>query len=74
MAQGKRDKEIAIILGISYRTVTHHVSAILQKLCVETRTAAVAVAIPPDMQALQSGQKADKIGNLTDRNLHLRGT
>jgi DNA-binding CsgD family transcriptional regulator len=42
MAQGKRDKEIAIILGISYRTVTHHVSAILQKLCVETRTAAVA--------------------------------
>lgn len=44
MAQGKRDKEIAIILGISHRTVTHHVSAILAKLHVETRTAAVAVA------------------------------
>jgi len=44
MSQGKRDKEIAIILGISYRTVTHHVSAILQKLGVETRTAAVAAA------------------------------
>jgi DNA-binding CsgD family transcriptional regulator len=54
MAQGKRDKEIAIILGISYRTVTHHVSAILQKLRVETRTAAVALAIPPEMQALQA--------------------
>jgi DNA-binding CsgD family transcriptional regulator len=63
MAQGKRDKEISIILGISYRTVTHHVSAILQKLRVETRTAAVALAIPPDMQALQAGQKAGKTGN-----------
>ncbi|WP_294226453.1 helix-turn-helix transcriptional regulator [Prosthecobacter sp.] len=42
MAQGKRDKEIAIILGISHRTVTHHVSAILAKLGVENRTAAVA--------------------------------
>lgn len=46
MSQGKRDKEIAIILGISYRTVTHHVSAILQKLGVETRTAVVAAASP----------------------------
>jgi DNA-binding CsgD family transcriptional regulator len=44
MAQGKRDKEIAIILGISYRTVTHHVRAILEKLHVENRTAAVATA------------------------------
>lgn len=44
MCQGKRDKEIAIILGISYRTVTHHVSAILKKLGVEMRTAAVAAA------------------------------
>jgi DNA-binding CsgD family transcriptional regulator len=41
MAHGKRDKEIAVILGISYRTVTHHVRAILAKLGVETRTAAV---------------------------------
>lgn len=48
MAQGKRDKEIAIILGISYRTATHHVSAILRKLSVETRTAAVAMLMPAD--------------------------
>jgi DNA-binding CsgD family transcriptional regulator len=41
IAQGKRDREIAIILGISYRTVTNHVRAILTKLSVETRTAAV---------------------------------
>lgn len=41
MAQGKRDREIATILGISYRTVTNHVYAILRKLGVETRTAAL---------------------------------
>lgn len=41
MAQGKRDREIAIILGTSYRTVTNHVRSILAKLGVENRTAAV---------------------------------
>jgi ABC-type sugar transport system substrate-binding protein/DNA-binding CsgD family transcriptional regulator len=38
--QGKRDSEIAVILGISTRTAEKHVSRILQKLWVETRTAA----------------------------------
>jgi ribose transport system substrate-binding protein len=38
--QGKRDSEIALILGISTRTAETHVSRILQKLSVETRTAA----------------------------------
>ena len=42
MGQGKRDKEIAIILGISYRTVSDHVRSVLVKLGVENRTAAVA--------------------------------
>lgn len=37
---GKRDSEIAAILGISRRTVENHVHRILQKLMVETRTAA----------------------------------
>jgi DNA-binding CsgD family transcriptional regulator len=46
IAEGKRDKEIAAILGISYRTVTDHVRAILTKLKVETRTAAVAAMKP----------------------------
>lgn len=50
MAQGKRDKEIAIILGISHRTVTHHVSAILAKLGVENRTAAVAAVSAEGIQ------------------------
>ncbi len=43
IAQGKRDKEIALILGVSHRTVTNHVRAILTKLDVETRTAAASV-------------------------------
>jgi DNA-binding CsgD family transcriptional regulator len=37
---GKRDAEISIILGISPRTVHHHLGNILRKLGVETRTAA----------------------------------
>lgn len=41
ITQGKRDAEIAVILGISPRTVNHHVQHILKKLGVETRTAAV---------------------------------
>lgn len=41
--EGKRDPEIGIILGISPRTVSHHVESILRKLCVETRTAAAFV-------------------------------
>lgn len=42
IAEGKRDKEIAIILDISYRTVTVHVRSILTKLGVENRTSAAA--------------------------------
>ena len=38
--EGKRDPEIAIILGISLRTVNHHMANIRRKLGVETRTAA----------------------------------
>jgi DNA-binding CsgD family transcriptional regulator len=42
LAQGKRDREIAIILGISHKTVGKHVEHILTKLNVETRGAAAA--------------------------------
>lgn len=45
LAEGKRDGETAVILGISTRTVHAHVRAILGKLHVETRTAAVAVCL-----------------------------
>ncbi len=44
ICEGKRDREIATILGISYRTVTVHVSAILSKLGVENRTCAAMLA------------------------------
>ncbi len=40
LRQGKRDLEIAILLGISQRTIHHHVARVLRKLEVDTRTAA----------------------------------
>ena len=40
---GKRDAEIGVILGISPRTVHHHLEKIYYKLGVETRTAAAFV-------------------------------
>lgn len=44
VSQGKRDSEIAQIIHSSARTVSNHVYRILQRLGVETRTAAVAEA------------------------------
>ncbi len=44
MAEGKRNGEIAIILGVSERTVDKHRENLFAKLDVETRTAAVARA------------------------------
>lgn len=44
VAEGKRDAEIAIILGTATRTVCKHVERILAKLSAETRLAAVAAA------------------------------
>ena len=40
LCEGKRDREIATILGLSARTVQKHVGHIFEKLEVETRTAA----------------------------------
>ena len=44
VAQAKRNAEIAIILGISERTVQKHMERILATLGVENRTAAANVA------------------------------
>ena len=44
VAHGKRDAEIAAILGISRKTVGKHLEHLLSKLHVETRTAAVSTA------------------------------
>ena len=45
VAVGKTNPEIGIILGISWRTVEKHLEHILERLGVETRTAAAAVAL-----------------------------
>jgi DNA-binding CsgD family transcriptional regulator len=42
LAQGKRNREIAVILGASPRTIQKHVQKILDKVGVETRCAAAA--------------------------------
>jgi DNA-binding CsgD family transcriptional regulator len=41
ISEGKRDREIAVILDLSPRTVSNHAHNIFQKLSVETRTAVV---------------------------------
>jgi DNA-binding NarL/FixJ family response regulator len=45
IAQGSRNREIAVILGIHEETVQVHVSHILDKLDVDDRTAATTVAL-----------------------------
>jgi len=40
VSEAKSDGEIAVILGISRRTVNHHVSRVLRKVGVENRVAA----------------------------------
>ncbi|HYI26069.1 MAG TPA: LuxR C-terminal-related transcriptional regulator [Thermomicrobiales bacterium] len=45
MDNGRTDQQIADTLSISYRTVTTHVTRILNKLGVDSRTAAVGLAV-----------------------------
>ena len=44
VSQGKRNSEIGTILGAQPRTITKHIEHILERLSVETRTAAARVA------------------------------
>ena len=44
IGQGKRNGEIAMILGISLRTVEKHIEHLFAKLGVETRVALAAMA------------------------------
>ena len=45
VAQGKTNAEVGAILGISPRTAQKHLEHIFEKLGVETRTAAAALAL-----------------------------
>ena len=45
LAEGRRNAEIAAVLHLSERTVSHHVSACLRKVGVRTRTEAAAAAL-----------------------------
>jgi len=45
MSRGKRNSEIGTILGVNQRTVTKHLERVFQKLNVDTRTAAAAIAL-----------------------------
>lgn len=47
MREGKRNGEIAVILGLSVRTIEKHVENILRKTASETRGAAVRLLNPP---------------------------
>lgn len=49
VACGERSKEIAIHLGISERTVKAHLASIYGKLGVDSRAAAIAVALEKDL-------------------------
>jgi NarL family two-component system response regulator YdfI len=44
VARGERSKEVALHLGISERTVKAHLASIYNKLGVDSRAAAIAVA------------------------------
>jgi DNA-binding NarL/FixJ family response regulator len=52
VAQGKASSDVAIILGMSDKTVKIHLRHIFEKLNVETRTAAARIAIEHLSQAL----------------------
>lgn len=49
VARGERSKEIAIQLGISERTVKAHLASVYGKLGVDSRAAAIAVALEKDL-------------------------
>ncbi len=53
VAQGKTNRDISRILGLSLRTVEKHMEHVLEHLGVETRTAAVAQLFSPPRASAQ---------------------
>jgi DNA-binding NarL/FixJ family response regulator len=45
LAHGKTDREVASMVGLSEKTIHHHVERILNKLQARNRTHAVAIAL-----------------------------
>ena|SRR2546423_4904163 len=60
IGEGKRNREIGEILGCSDRTVQKHVQHILEKLNVETRTAACTWWFERRLNAKRSRHKRSK--------------
>ena len=58
--EGKRDSEIATVLGVSVRTINKHVQSILSKLRVETRTAAALYAVRPSSRLPRLREDEDR--------------
>jgi len=57
VASGARNKEIAAQLGLSERTVKAHLDSIFNKLGVDSRTAAVALAIQYGILPTDAGSR-----------------
>src|ERR1043166_6142668 len=54
VAEGKSNRDVGLILGIGAATVKKHLEHIFQKMGVETRTAAVAVALKASRQVIKA--------------------
>jgi len=59
LSEGLLNKQIAYALGVSEATVKAHVSAILQKLGVDSRTQAVIIASKIDPEQWQQAAESE---------------
>jgi DNA-binding CsgD family transcriptional regulator len=58
-AEGKANKEVAILLNLGERTVKHHLERVYRKLNVENRTEAAGAFLGGAITATAIGRKAD---------------